>query len=85
MKAILTLILVLFFGAIALAQNTTTDGKVATVEMGIVLDAGTVATITFNEVEEADETTIARVYKFKNSRIKKALAFTTKRNKAKLA
>lgn len=85
MKAILTLILVLFFGAIALAQNTTTDGKVATVEMGIVLDAGTVATFTFNEVEEANETTIARVYKFKNSRIKKALAFTTKRNRAKLA
>jgi len=28
---------------------------------------------------------IARLYKFKNSRVKKALAFTTKRNKPKTA
>ena len=37
MKAILTLILVLLFGAMALAQNTERDVKVEVYQMGIVL------------------------------------------------
>jgi len=85
MKAILTLLLILFFGAMALAQNVDADVKVEIIEMGVVLDTSTDATITFIEIETSNENNVARLYKFKNSRIKKALAFTTKINNAKLA
>lgn len=76
MKAILTLTFVLFFGATAMAQNIKTDDKVATIEMSVVLS-------TEVTVEKTTETTtntnaIARVYKFKNTRVKKALVFETK-------
>ncbi|MBT8298055.1 MAG: hypothetical protein KJO52_06945 [Maribacter sp.] len=72
MKTILTLIFVLTIGAAAQAQDAKVDVKVETIEMSIV-------TTTTNE------NTVARLYKFKNSRVKKALSFTTKRNKSKLA
>ncbi|MBT8300763.1 MAG: hypothetical protein KJO63_05490 [Maribacter sp.] len=72
MKTILTLIFVLTIGAAAQAQDAKVDVKVETIEMSIV-------TTTNNE------NTVARLYKFKNSRVKKALSFTTKRNKSKLA
>lgn len=86
MKAILTLVLVIIFGATALANtNDTHDIKVETIEMGIVLDTGADATIDFEEVEISEENEVARVYKRKNARVKKAISFTTKRNRAKLA
>ncbi|MBT8300943.1 MAG: hypothetical protein KJO63_06405 [Maribacter sp.] len=72
MKTILTLIFVLTIGAAAQAQDAKVDVKVETIEMSIV-------TTTTNE------NTVARLYKFKNSMVKKALSFTSKRNKAKLA
>jgi uncharacterized protein YpuA (DUF1002 family) len=72
MKTILTLIFVLTIGVTAQAQDTKADVKVETVEM-------TIATSTSNE------NTVARLYKFQNARVKKALSFTTKRNKAKMA
>ena len=73
MKTILTLIFVLTIGVTAQAQDAKVDVKVETVEMTIVTSTTT------------NENTVARLYKFKNSRVKKALSFTTKRNKAKLA
>ena len=85
MKAIITLILVLFFGAAALAQNTASDVKVEVSQMGIVLDSSIDLPILTCEVATAKENTVARLYKFKNSRVKKALAFSTKNNKPKLA
>ena len=77
MKAIVTLIFILFIGFAAQAQDTATETKVATITMGIVIDTN----------EEVKETTteVARLYRRSNSRVKKALSFTTKRNKAKLA
>ena len=77
MKTLITLIFVLLIGFAAQAQDTNTEVKVATIEMGIVTDTN----------EEVNETTteVARLYKRSNSRVKKALSFTTKRNKAKLA
>ena len=84
MKAILTLVFVFTFGAMALAQNIESHDKVQRIEMGVVLDSGTIDTSIDEEVETAKEKSIVRLYKFKNSRIKKALAFTTKRNRAKL-
>ncbi len=84
MKAVLTLILVVTFGAFALA-NTNTDAKVDIIEMGIVLDSGADLIGDSKEVKTFTETSVARLYRYKNSRIKKALAFSTKRNKAKMA
>ena len=79
MKTIATLIFVLFIGVAAQAQNATELVKVETIEMTIVTDTEN------KEVTLEKTTEVARLYKYKNSRIKKALSFTTKRNKAKMA
>ena len=73
MKAILTFV---FFLTVTLtASANTNEVKVINVEE-----------ITFTTTkEEVKATKIARLYKFKNSRVKKALKFTTKANKAKMA
>lgn len=80
MKAIVTIIFIIFIGITAQAQNNTQEVQVETIEMTIVT-----ATETKNEVKTETTTEVARLYKFKNSRVKKALSFTTKRNKAKMA
>ena len=70
MKAIVTIIFVLFIGFTAQAK----DAKVA-----VEIPAAQI------ELAAKNENSVARLHKFKNSRIKKELAFSTKRNKAKLA
>ena len=75
MKAIVTIIFILFIGLAAQAQDKTSEVKVETVKTEIV----TVTKIT------QEENAVARLYKRSNSRVKKALNFSTKRNKAKLA
>jgi hypothetical protein len=82
MKTIATLIFILFIGVTAQAQNATELVKVETIEMTIVTNT------TSNENKEAaleNKNEVARLYKYKNSRVKKALSFTTKRNKSKMA
>ena len=78
MKAILTIIAIVFFGTLAMAQNVSKEVKVETTTVGVEFNI---------EVQEEieKETEVARLYMFKNSRIKKALSFRTKRNKSKLA
>lgn len=78
MKTILTITFVLFIGMVAQAQNAEIKTKVVSVEM-------TNAASTSKEVKIETKNEVARLYKFKNSRVKKALEFTTKRNKAKMA
>lgn len=78
MKAILTLIAVIFFGTLAMAQDASKEVKIETTTIGVELD------ITIQQ-ETEKETKVARLYRFKNSRVKKALSFRTKRNKSKLA
>tara|TARA_R110002050_G_scaffold298901_1_gene463088 strand:- start:27307 stop:27543 length:237 start_codon:yes stop_codon:yes gene_type:complete len=78
MKTLLTLIFVLFIGVTAQANNVGQEVKVETATMSIV-------TATPNEVTVKIENKVARLYMFKNSKIKKELSFTTKLNKAKLA
>ena len=78
MKTILTLIFVLFIGVAAQANTVGQEVKVETVTMSIV-------TSTENEVSVKNENKVARLYMFKNSRVKKELSFSTKLNKAKLA
>jgi hypothetical protein len=83
MKTIITLVLVIFLGVSAQAQNNTQELKVETIEMGILKVSS--SSSSSKEVVLEKETEVARLYKYKNSRIKKALKFTTKRNKAKMA
>lgn len=83
MKAILTLTFVLFFGTMAMAQENTTTTKVDVIEMGVVLSENTLDVTDEISMKETKE--IVRIYKRKNSRVKKELIFTTKYNKAKLA
>lgn len=86
MKAVLTLLFVLTFGAFALANTNNTDvTKVNGIQMGIVLDDSLNNTVATSEITFTSENKVARLYMFKNSRVKKALSFRTKRNKAKLA
>jgi len=95
MKVVLTLVFFLITGISALANTgtlvnefnpkTKSYEQATTLKMDIFLDSGlVVASIDF-EVEIANAKSVARLYKFKNSRIKKALTFTTKRNSAKMA
>ncbi len=83
MKAILTLFFFLTFGAMALA-NTETDVKINSTEMGVVLDSGTIGLNAASQTGIGTENGVARLYKFQNARVKKALAFDTKHTMAKL-
>lgn len=77
MKTILTLIFVLFIGVAAQAQDASSEVKVETVEMGVILQ--------LDEITPEKDNSIARLYMFKNSQVKKELSFATKNDKAKLA
>lgn len=76
MKAILTFVFFIFISTTAMAN--TNDLKVETVTKGVNLEI-TIAT------KEVKNTEVARLYKFKNARVKKALKFSTKANRAKMA
>ncbi|MEP2281196.1 hypothetical protein [Maribacter sp.] len=85
MKALFTFLIVIFAGALALAQTPQTDDEVNTTEVGIFLadsanDTGNEKTITIT-----DETSVARLYRYKNARVNKELAFATKKSYGKLA
>ena len=75
MKTIVTIIFIIFISFTAQAQSNTPEVKVETVKTEIV-------TVTNIKVED---NAVARLYRRPNTRVKKALNFTTKRNKAKLA
>ncbi|MFS4446395.1 hypothetical protein [Maribacter sp. 2307UL18-2] len=79
MKTIATLIFVLFIGVTAQAQTATEEVTIATIEMTVV-DATENNETTLETAQE-----VARLYMYSNARVKKALSFTTKRNKAKMA
>ena len=79
MKTLITLIFVLFIGVAAQAQASTEEVKVEVIEMTIVTET------MVKEVVTNKSTEVARLYRRKNSKIKKSLSFTTKRNRAKMA
>lgn len=85
MKAVLTLISIVVFGALAIAQNVPTDAKVALPEMAVVLVSSAGDSILVKEDTKVGTQQIARLYKRKNSRVNKALKFTTKKDRPKLA
>ncbi|MGB5379015.1 hypothetical protein [Muriicola sp.] len=72
MKTIATIFFIFFISFAAQAQNTTTEVKTETAAKEIVTETTT-------------EKSVARLYRFKNSRIKKELSFKTAKNTAKLA
>ncbi|MGB5376623.1 hypothetical protein [Muriicola sp.] len=72
MKTIATIFFIFFLSFAAQAQNTTTEVKTETAKKEIVTETTT-------------EKSVARLYRFKNSRIKKELSFKTAKNTAKLA
>lgn len=78
MKTIFTIIAVTFFGTMTFAQNAPKETKVDTLTVGVELK------IEINHTIRKDRKT-ARLYKFKNSKIKKELTFKTKNDKSKLA
>lgn len=78
MKTVFTLIAIIFFGTAAMAQNDAKEVKVATTTVGVELNIDI-------KKDTKNETKVARLYKFKNSRVKKELAFRTKNNRSKLA
>lgn len=80
MKSILTIIFIITMGVFAQAQNNVAEVKIATVEMGIVFITDAVADTAHENTLE-----VARLYRRSNSQVKKALSFTTKRNRAKMA
>jgi hypothetical protein len=72
MKTLVTIFFIFFIGFAAQAQDNTTEVKVETAKKEVV-------------TETAKENSVARLYRFKNSRIKKELSFKTARSSAKLA
>lgn len=85
MKAILTLVLILILGATAMAHpNFTSDEKGKTYAVDHVLDSCADRSVA-DEETVTTEAKVVRVYRTKNSLVKKALRFTTKKSKPKLA
>lgn len=78
MKAIVTFIFIIFISTSAMTQGVQNEVKVETFSAGVELN------IKVGQ-EKVQNTKVARLYKFKNSRVKKALSFRTKRNKPKMA
>ena len=78
MKTVASIFFIIFIGTAASAQDTNETVKVDTIEMGIVTQ--TTPSVIKERTQE-----VARLYKFKNSRIKKELSFTTKANSPKMA
>ncbi|WP_036153013.1 hypothetical protein [Maribacter forsetii] len=85
MKALFTLLIVIFAGALALAQTPLTDDKINTTEVGVVLADSSDNTGNEKSFEITDETSVARLYRYANARINKELAFATKKSYGKLA
>ena len=73
MKTIATLLFVLLIGFTAQAR----DAKVVAFENGFITAV--------KEVKSVSNDEVARLYRFKNSLVKKELSFSTKGNKAKIA
>ncbi|ASV29040.1 hypothetical protein [Maribacter cobaltidurans] len=85
MKAILTFSLVLFFGGMSMAQNVKKNDKVDTLQENVILTDNSLDTENIEILVGEKQTEVARLYRYKNSRVKSALFFKTKKDKPKLA
>ena len=78
MKTIATILFFLLVGVAAQAQTDVQRPEVATLERTVFYVPG------IEEKQPEKEVEIARIYKYKISRIKKTLSFTAKKNDAKV-
>jgi len=78
LKAIITTCLVFFFCIGAIAQKTVEQPKVETVKTALVLVKPTVTIHSDKQQVKDAAPMVARLYRFKNARILKELAFKTK-------
>jgi len=85
MKAFFTLLVLIFAGALALAQTPQADDKVHTTEMGIVMVDSLNDINAEKKIVDTNETSVARLYRYKNARVNKELAFITNKTYGKLA
>ena len=79
MKTIATLTLLLFFTVVTQAQDQKPETKVETITMELV----PVSSILQNRDQQARQVT--RLYRRSYARVKKALTFTTRENRPKVA
>lgn len=85
MKAIVTLLFILTLGAYALANTGEKHVKVNPIKVGLILDLGTDSAEDTKKAASDSDKKIVRLYRRKNTLVKKALRFSTKRTRAKLA
>lgn len=85
MKSLLTLVVVLAFGTVAIAQNRNSNDKVDILKVDIVLVTGNDADRSSEKAPIITEKGLVRLYRYKNSRVKRALTFSTKKSRPKLA
>ena len=84
MRALSTLVLILLFGSVAMAQNTEPHAKVESHKVDIVLDNRPAVLVTGEQDKRTKEIILARVYPYRNYRVMKALHFLTIRSLPKL-
>ncbi|MFT6370442.1 MAG: hypothetical protein ACJAWH_001525 [Maribacter sp.] len=85
MKAFLTVFFLLFINAAAVAQISKTNDKVSTAQIDVVLVTGLPIFISLEKVGPKIPNKVARLYRYHNSRVIKALSFKTKRDRPKLS
>ncbi len=85
MKTVLAFFLVFFLNAAAVAQHTKKHDKIDTIQMDVVLVTGLPGAFTFKKMGMEKGNGIARLYRYPNSRVKKALSFKTIKDTPKLA
>ncbi|SFW30784.1 hypothetical protein [Cellulophaga fucicola] len=78
MKAIISLLFIITLGFTAQAQEAKTTSV-------LKIEAKEVKATEVKKDALQEKVEVARLYKFKNSKIKSALAFSTKRSKSKVA
>ena len=84
MKALRTLVLILLFGNVALAQNKERHAQVEIHKVDIVLDDRPAILVSGKQDKRTKKDLIARVYPYRNYRVMKALHFLTRRSIPKL-
>ena len=85
MKSLLTLFCVITLGAFALANTGDNHVKIRPIEISIAMGPNTNSIDHTKKVTTTTNQKVVRLYRRKNTLVKKALNFSTKRSKAKLA
>lgn len=85
MKSTLTLLFILTIGAFALANTGMQHDKGSLIQIDIVMDIDSDRAFDTKAIETSENQEVVRLYRRENTLVKKALRFSTKRSRAKLA